>query len=76
MGSEMCIRDSAGGFITRNYGKPREAVHAIQIELNRALYMDEKLIERLDSIEPLTEAMSNFMDFLGNLLAPNNLAAE
>ena len=40
----------AGGFITRNYGKPRESVHAIQIELNRALYMDEKLIERLDNI--------------------------
>ena len=66
----------AGGFITRNYGKPRESVHAIQIELNRALYMDEKLIERLDNIELLTEAMTNFMDFLGNLLTPNNLAAE
>jgi hypothetical protein len=38
--------------------------------------MDEKLIERLDNIELLTEAMTNFMDFLGNLLTPNNLAAE
>jgi N-formylglutamate amidohydrolase len=66
----------AGGFITRNYGKPREGVHAIQIELNRALYMDEKLIERLDNIELLAKAMTNFMDFLGNLLTSNNLAAE
>ena len=66
----------AGGFITRNYGKPREGVHAIQIELNRALYMDEKLIERLGNIELLAKAMTNFMDFLGNLLTSNNLAAE
>ena len=66
----------AGGFITRNYGKPREGVHAIQIELNRALYMDEKLIERLDNIELLAKAMTNFMDFLGNLLTSNDLAAE
>lgn len=66
----------AGGFITRNYGKPREGVHAIQIELNRSLYMDEKLIERLDNIELLAKAMTNFMDFLGNLLTSNNLAAE
>ena len=66
----------AGGFITRNYGKPKEGVHAIQIELNRSLYMDEKLIERLDNIELLAKAMTNFMDFLGNLLTSNNLAAE
>ena len=66
----------AGGFITRNYGKPKEGVHAIQIELNRSLYMDEKLIERLDNIELLAKAMTNFMGFLGNLLTSNNIAAE
>ena len=66
----------AGGFITRNYGKPKEGVHAIQIELNRSLYMDEKLIERLDNIELLAKAMTNFMGFLGNLLTSNDLAAE
>jgi N-formylglutamate deformylase len=37
----------AGGFITRHYGRPRERVEAVQIELNRALYMDEARIERL-----------------------------
>jgi len=31
----------AGGFTTRHYGKPRQGSHALQIELNRALYMDE-----------------------------------
>ena len=37
----------AGGYITRHYGRPREGVHALQIEINRTLYMDEARIERL-----------------------------
>ena len=36
----------AGGYITRHYGRPREGVHALQIEIARALYMDEARIER------------------------------
>ena len=31
----------AGGFITEHYGKPAQGLHALQIEINRALYMDE-----------------------------------
>ena len=37
----------AGGFITEHYGAPQAGVHAIQIEVNRALYMDERTIERI-----------------------------
>ncbi|MDG1886790.1 MAG: N-formylglutamate amidohydrolase [Alphaproteobacteria bacterium] len=58
----------AGGFITRNYGKPKEGVHALQIELNRALYMDEQYIEPLEGIKPLRHAMTGFMEQLGNLV--------
>ena len=36
----------AGGFITEHYGAPQSGIHAIQIEVNRALYMDERTIER------------------------------
>ena len=32
----------AGGFITEHYGRPQRNVHAIQIEVNRGLYMDEQ----------------------------------
>ncbi|WP_244631198.1 N-formylglutamate amidohydrolase [Aureimonas sp. ME7] len=32
----------AGGFITERYGRPRSGVHAIQLEINRALYADER----------------------------------
>jgi N-formylglutamate deformylase len=36
----------AGGFITEHYGNPAAGLHAIQVEFNRALYMDEKRYER------------------------------
>ncbi len=31
----------AGGYTTEHYGRPSGRVHALQIELNRALYLDE-----------------------------------
>ena len=37
----------AGGYVTRHYGRPREGVHALQIEVARPLYMNEERIERL-----------------------------
>jgi N-formylglutamate deformylase len=36
----------AGGFITEHYGNPAGGLHAVQIELNRAIYMDERRRER------------------------------
>jgi N-formylglutamate deformylase len=36
----------AGGYTTNLYGRPREGVHAIQIEVSRALYLDESRMEK------------------------------
>jgi N-formylglutamate deformylase len=36
----------AGGYTTHLYGRPHEGVHAIQIEVSRALYLDENLMEK------------------------------
>ena len=36
----------AGGFITEHYGHPAAHRHALQIEINRALYMDERTLQR------------------------------
>ena len=42
MGYEVRRNDPyAGGYVTRHYGRPREGVHALQIEIARSLYMDE-----------------------------------
>ena len=38
----------AGGYTTRRYGRPKRNVHALQIEINRALYMDEHAVTRSD----------------------------
>lgn len=34
-------RPYAGGYITEHYGRPQDGVHAVQIEINRALYLHE-----------------------------------
>jgi len=36
----------AGGFITEHYGRPAQRRHALQIEINRSLYMDERRYRR------------------------------
>jgi N-formylglutamate deformylase len=51
----------AGGYITRHYGRPREGVHALQIEIARALYMDEGHIERLPDFRDVQAAMTRFI---------------
>lgn len=36
----------AGGFVTRHYGRPEAGVHALQIEVKRGLYMNERRFQR------------------------------
>jgi N-formylglutamate amidohydrolase len=48
MGYEVRRNDPyAGGYVTRHYGRPREHVHALQIEIARGLYMDEARMAKL-----------------------------
>ena len=57
-----------GGWITRHYGEPERDVHAIQIEVNRDLYMDEETFEIKESgIEKLREVCRELVVELGNL---------
>jgi N-formylglutamate amidohydrolase len=42
MGYRVCRNAPyAGGYTTEHYGRPGRGVHAVQIEINRALYFDE-----------------------------------
>ncbi|MGB7286370.1 MAG: N-formylglutamate amidohydrolase [Salaquimonas sp.] len=50
----------AGGFITEHYGRPENGLHAIQIEINRALYMDENRIEKSSNFDQLAYDLSKF----------------
>lgn len=49
VGFDVAYNDPyVGGGITRMYGKPKEGLHCIQVELNRKLYMDEATKDLLD----------------------------
>ncbi|MEO1206685.1 MAG: N-formylglutamate amidohydrolase [Pseudomonadota bacterium] len=39
-------RPYAGGHITEHYGRPRRGIHALQIEINRGLYLNERTLEK------------------------------
>lgn len=57
----------SGGFVTRNYGRPEDRVHALQIEVNRALYMQEKTVSRGAGLARLAEDMRVLIAALGRL---------
>ncbi|MCH9808734.1 MAG: N-formylglutamate amidohydrolase [Alphaproteobacteria bacterium] len=46
-------RPYAGGFITEHYGRPTLGINAVQVEINRGLYLDEKSLEPLPGFERL-----------------------
>src|SRR3954462_15881129 len=48
----------AGGFTTAHYGNPRRGRHAVQIEINRALYMDERRCRRKPPLPRTTAAVT------------------
>lgn len=70
----------AGGFTTQRYGRPGLARHALQIEINRALYMDEVRHEKLPLAGVLERLMAGLLEEIGNqaveILLPRPLAAE
>ena len=55
----------AGGFTTGHYGKPRRGRHALQIEINRALYMDERSYRRRAGFARLSSEMAGLIARLG-----------
>ena len=65
----------AGGYTTRHYGCPEEGVHALQIETNRALYMDEDAIGRLPALADVAGHMTSVVSALIRL-SRVDLAAE
>ena len=50
----------AGGLILRDMGDPDEGVHSVQIEMNRALYLDEYSVEKTGGFGRLREDLMRF----------------
>jgi len=70
----------AGGFITEHYGNPAAGLHSIQVEINRALYMDERRYERSPGFAALAADIMTLADRLATIppeeLRPYRAAAE
>lgn len=57
----------AGGYTTEHYGRPMTGQHALQIEINRALYMDEDRIERTAGLRHVANAFTTLMRALAEI---------
>lgn len=76
-------RPYAGGFITEHYGRPASGWHALQIEISRALYMDEATLEKNARFCALVDDLSQMVVGLAQDVAsdktlggPRRMAAE
>ncbi len=47
----------AGAYITQAYGRPARSQHAVQVEIDRALYMDEAQVRPHDGFEDMQAAL-------------------
>lgn len=70
----------AGGFITEHYGNPASGMHAVQIEINRALYMHEPSYQPSENFETVRQDLLEMSVALARIahleLAPQRAAAE
>lgn len=47
----------AGAYVTQTYGRPSKGQHAVQVEIDRALYMDERTVKPSAQFEAFRKAM-------------------
>jgi N-formylglutamate amidohydrolase len=70
----------AGGFITEHYGNPASGLHAVQLELNRAIYMDERRREKSPRFAQIAADFAVLAEALATVplgdLGPFQAAAE
>jgi len=70
----------AGGFITEHYGEPALGHHVLQIEINRALYMDERRLTIAPGFDALAQNVNAVfkavIDASERNLTPWQVAAE
>jgi N-formylglutamate amidohydrolase len=61
----------AGAYVAQAYGRPSRGVHVVQVEIDRALYMDEVRIEPLPGFDAFRAMMAGVV---ADLLRPGSLA--
>lgn len=66
----------AGGYTTSHYGKPHEGIEAIQIEVNRDLYVNPVTLSRKPGYTRLTENLQHITQEIVASALPQDLAAQ
>ncbi|MGD1925396.1 MAG: N-formylglutamate amidohydrolase [Paracoccaceae bacterium] len=67
----------AGGYITHRYGRPSRHVHALQIEIDRGLYLDQARIEPLPEFDEVLERLRSVIaQLVGIIPGSTSVAAE
>jgi N-formylglutamate amidohydrolase len=66
----------AGGFTTEHYGDPTRARHALQIEINRALYMDERSYRRKPRFAMIVNQLAELVLELAHAVEVGRIAAD
>lgn len=51
----------AGAYISQAYGRPSSGIHVVQVEIDRALYMDESRVEPLPGFAAFQSRLSGVM---------------
>jgi N-formylglutamate amidohydrolase len=64
----------AGGHTTQTYGRPALGTHALQIEINRALYIDERTLERTNGYVRVRADMTRLAEALSAATLHKSLA--
>jgi N-formylglutamate deformylase len=59
----------AGGFITEHYGRPARGLHALQIEINRSLYVDEATLQKRPEFDTMARLIGEFLARLAGEVA-------
>ena len=67
----------AGGYITQRHGRPSRGVHAVQIEIDRGLYLNQARVEPSDRFEEIRARLGRVIGALVQIAPPlSALAAE
>jgi N-formylglutamate amidohydrolase len=78
MGYSVALNDPyKGAEIVGRHGKPAAGQHALQLEINRKLYMNERTLEKTAGFARLQADLTTFFRVLaGEIAVPDRLAAE
>ena len=62
-------RPYAGGYVLERHGAPARGIHALQLEVDRSIYLDAALDELQEDVEPLVARLSDLVRALAETVS-------